>query len=47
MECYFENDLILEALKRAGFKDIKLVDKDLNPLTSIDYADRIHVVAIK
>lgn len=47
VECYFENDLILEALKRAGFKDIKLVDKDLNPLTSIDYADRIHVVAIK
>lgn len=47
VESYYENQDIFEALKKAGFKNIQIVDHDLNPLENIDYADRIHVVAMK
>lgn len=47
VECYFENNTIVEALKKAGFKNVMLVDADLNPLQSLDFVDRIHVVATR
>ncbi len=47
VECYFENNVIFEALNKAGFKNIMVVDENLNPLENIEFADRIHIVAMK
>ncbi len=49
VESFYENDVIFEALRKAGFKNIQIVDHDLNPIdeSSIQYAERIHVVAMK
>ena len=44
-ECYYETQTILDALKKVGFKNVSLVDENLNPLTDIDSAERIHVIA--
>lgn len=44
-ECYYETDTIVEALKKVGFKNVMLVDGDLNPLSDIESAERIFVLA--
>lgn len=47
VECYFDNEQIFDALKQAGFKNIMIVDENLQPQSNIEYADRIHIVATK
>lgn len=49
VESYFETQEILDALKRAGFKNVQIVDHNLQPLNgeNIAYLDRIHVIAMK
>ena len=47
VESYYDNQTIFDALKKAGFKNVMIVDKDLNPLEDYTYAERIHVVAMK
>ncbi len=47
VECFFETEDILKALKDAGFKNVMLVDQNLNPLNETNYVERIHVVAMK
>ena len=47
VESYYDNQTIFDALKKAGFKNVMIVDKDLNPLEDYSYAERIHVVAMK
>ena len=44
-ECYYETNTIVEALKKVGFKNIMLVDGDLNPLSDPESAERIFVLA--
>ncbi len=45
VESYFETEQIIDALKKCGFKNITLTDKNLQPLESTEYAERIHVIA--
>ena len=49
VECFYETEEIVKALKDAGFKNVMLVDQNLNPIneTSYNYVERIHVVAMK
>lgn len=47
VECYFENQDILQALNKAGFKLTLFADSNLKRLESPDYAERIHVIASK
>ena len=47
VESYYDNQVILDAVKKAGFKNVMIVDKDLNPIDDYNYAERIHVVAMK
>lgn len=47
VESYFENQTIFDALAKCGFKKVMIVDKALNPLENIEFADRIHIVAMK
>ena len=47
VDCYFDNEQIFNALKKAGFKNFMIVDEDMNPLEHYEYADRIHIVAKK
>lgn len=47
VESYFENQQIFDALKKAGFKNVMIVDHELNQDSEFAYADRIHVVAMK
>lgn len=45
VESYFEFDQIMEALKRAGLKNIQIVDANLIKTEPNQYAERIYVVA--
>lgn len=47
VQCYFENDAIFAALQKAGFKNVMIVDENLQPMEHIEFADRIHIVAMK
>ncbi len=47
VESYFETEDIVSALKKCGFKNVKLVDKDMQPLENLAFAERIHVIAKK
>lgn len=47
LEIGFETDRILKALEKAGFKDIELVDVNLEPIEDINAVDRIHIVCKK
>ncbi len=47
VESYYENEIIFKALKDAGFKNVLIVDHNLNPIEDYKYAERIHVVAMK
>ena len=44
-ECYFETSTIVDALKKVGFKNVTLVDSNLQPIEDIESAERIHVIA--
>lgn len=46
-ECYYEADQVKEALIKAGFKNVQFVDENLNPLESLNYVERIYVLASK
>ena len=45
VESYFEMDRIFEALKRAGLKNVQIVDANLIKTEPNQYAERIYVVA--
>ena len=45
VECYFETDRIVEALKKAGLKNVQFVDENLNPVEPSQYQERIYVLA--
>ena len=45
IESYFELERIIEALKKAGLKNVKIVDGALNPTEPSEYAERIYIVA--
>lgn len=47
VEAYFENSEIVEALKKAGFKSVSLVDFSLEPISNPEQRNRIHVIARK
>lgn len=47
VECYYETADILDALRKAGFKNIKIVDQNLQETEENNYAERIHIVAMK
>lgn len=47
VESYYPTDDIIKALEKAGFKNISLVNIDLEPITDIAGAGRIHVLATK
>jgi hypothetical protein len=45
VESYFDFDKIMEGLKRAGFKNVQIVDANLTKTEPNQYAERIYVVA--
>lgn len=45
VESYYENEQVLESLKKIGFKDIKVLNYSLEPITSLPRANRIHIIA--
>lgn len=47
VEAWFETDKILEELKSQGFKDIKIVNIDLEELKEHNDLNRIHIIARK
>ncbi len=47
VECYFDNQKIFDALNRAGFKKLLIVDENLCPVDNYENAERIHVIAMK
>jgi len=44
---YFENDQIVDALKKSGFKEVSLLDFSLTPISNVSDRNRIHVIAKK
>lgn len=47
VESCYESSEIINALKGAGFKTILTVDSNFMPITNIDDAERVHVLAMK
>lgn len=47
VDAYFENDQIIEALKKSGFKKIELCDFSLSPVSNPETRNRIHIIAHK
>lgn len=45
VEAYFENDEIVAALNKAGFKHVTLCNFSLEPATDLPKRNRIHVIA--
>ena len=45
IEAYYEIDKVIEALKKAGLKNVQVVDSNLNPTDPSEYAERIYIVA--
>ena len=45
VEAYFELDRVVEALKKAGLKNVQIVDSHLNPTEPNQYAERIYIMA--
>ena len=46
-ETSFDPERVVEALKKVGFKNVKLCDFELNELTNITGRNKIHVIATK
>ena len=47
VDAYFENNEIVNALKKAGFKTVELCDFSLAPVPNPDARNRVHVIAKK
>ena len=47
VEAWFETSRIIEALKKAGFENISLLDFNYEPITDVEGVDRIHVLCSK
>lgn len=47
VESCYDNNLIIDELKKAGFKKVLIVDEKLNPIEPNDYIERMHIVALK
>lgn len=47
VEAYFENNEIVAALKKAGFKSVELCSFALEKVEMVDTRNRLHVIAIK
>ena len=47
VEAWFKTDVILDALKEAGFKDVKMVDIELNEIKDASDLNRIHILATR
>ncbi len=47
VECYYENKDIMEALNKAGFRNVMFVDENFNPVENAETMDRIHVIAMR
>ena len=47
IETSFPTEQIIEALEKAGFTDLQYVDVNLEPLTDLEDAGRIHIVCKK
>ena len=45
IEAYYEINKVIEALKKAGLKNVQVVDANLNPTDPNEYAERIYIVA--
>ncbi len=45
IESYYEINKVIEALKKAGLKNVQVVDSNLNPTDPSEYAERIYIVA--
>ena len=45
IESYFELEKIVDALKKAGLKNVQVVDSNLNPTEPSKYAERIYIIA--
>ncbi len=46
-EYYFDNDLILEEIKKAGYRYLITTDASFAPVASISDMNRVHIIAIK
>lgn len=47
VDSYFENQEIVTALKKAGFKTVELCDFSLSPVLNAEQRNRVHVIAKK
>ncbi len=47
VEAWFKTDAIIEALKTAGFRDVRMVDINLQEIKDISDLNRIHILATK
>jgi Na+-transporting NADH:ubiquinone oxidoreductase subunit NqrC len=47
VEYYFENNDIINAIKRSGYRYLITTDQNFRPVSSISDMNRIHVIAIK
>lgn len=47
VESYYDNNIILDELKKAGFKKVIITDEKLNPIEPSEYIERMHVIAYK
>lgn len=45
VESYYEAEKIIEALKKAGLKNVQIVDKNLNPTSLNQYDERVYIIA--
>lgn len=46
-EYYFENDSIIEEIKKAGYRYLITTDANFSPVASISDMNRVHIIAIK
>lgn len=46
-EYYFDNEAILEEIKKAGYRYLITTDANFSPVASISDMNRIHIIAIK
>ncbi len=47
VEGYYDNNLILDELKKAGFKKIIITNANLEPVEPSEYFERMHIIALK
>ena len=47
VEYYFDNDLILNEIKKAGYRYLITTDGNFTPISSINDQNRMHIIAIK